>query len=85
MAVEVADSSLQPDRTVKGRIYARAAIPLYWIINVPDHQIEVYTDPTGPCPNPNNQQRRDYRAGDSVPLVLDGQEIGSIPVNDLLP
>jgi Uma2 family endonuclease len=84
MTVEVA-SSLQHDRAVKGRIYARAAIPIYWVINIPDHQVEVYTNPTGPCPAPHYQQRRDYRAGDTVPLVLDGQQVGMIAVRDLLP
>jgi Uma2 family endonuclease len=57
LVVEVADSSLDQDRTVKARLYARAAIPVYWIINIPEQQVEVYTDPTGPGPDPH------YRPG----------------------
>jgi Uma2 family endonuclease len=85
LAIEVADASLQRDRTVKARIYARAAIPVYWIVNVVDRQVEVYADPTGPDPDPTYRQRRDYFPGDLVPFVLDGVEMGPIPASDLLP
>src|SRR5207244_3112541 len=47
LMVEVADSSLELDRTTKQRIYARAKIPVYWIVNLIDRQVEVYTHPTG--------------------------------------
>ncbi|HVX86081.1 MAG TPA: Uma2 family endonuclease [Phycisphaerae bacterium] len=43
--IEVADSSLQRDRTTKLRIYARAALPLYLIINLSERCIEQYTRP----------------------------------------
>jgi Uma2 family endonuclease len=85
MLVEIADSSLEHDRTAKGRAYARAAIPLYWIVNLPDRQVEVYSDPTGPTPEPTYRTRRDYVQGDMVPLVLDGREVARIRVGDLLP
>jgi Uma2 family endonuclease len=32
LVIEVADSSLRRDRTLKKRIYARAALPVYWIV-----------------------------------------------------
>ncbi len=85
LAAEVADSSLEGDRTIKARIYARASIPTYWIVNLPDHQVEVYTNPTGPTAEPHYQQQQVYRPGDLVPLVLDGQEVARIAVTDLLP
>jgi Uma2 family endonuclease len=44
-AIEIADSSLEYDRTTKLALYARAGIPLYAIINIPDKCIEVYTQP----------------------------------------
>lgn len=40
--VEVSDSTLAFDRTVKLPLYAEAGIPQYWIINVADKSIEVY-------------------------------------------
>ena len=84
LLVEVAESSLDHDRTVKGRTFARAAIPVYWIINLRDRQVEVYTDPSGPDLQPAYRTRRDYGESDAVPLVLDGHEIARIPVRDLL-
>src|SRR5262245_28451011 len=40
LVIEVADSSLPSDRSDKARIYARAGIAVYWIVNVSDRQIE---------------------------------------------
>jgi len=85
LVIEVADSSLSQDRNVKGPLYARAAIPVYWIVNVPDRRVEVYTDPTGPAVAPAYRTRTDFGENDAVPLVLDGVEVGRIPVGDLLP
>jgi hypothetical protein len=85
MLVDVAESSLAHDRTVKARSFARAAIPIYWIVNLPERQVEVYTDPTGPGPQPAYRTRQDHAETASVPLVLDGHEVGRIPVRDLLP
>lgn len=85
LAVEVADSSLADDRKLKGRIYARAGIPFYWIVNLVHRQVEVYTDPTGPVDEPSYRSRLDFRPGESVPLILDGEEVGRVSVDDLLP
>lgn len=81
---EVANTSLDSDRDDKLPIYARAGIPVYWIVNVVDRQIEVYEQPSGPVANPGYSVRRVYVPGDAVPLVLDGTQIGPIPVTDLL-
>jgi hypothetical protein len=43
--IEVADASLRRDRTSKLEIYARGGIPMYFIINLPNRVVEVYTDP----------------------------------------
>jgi Uma2 family endonuclease len=85
LMIEVSESSLEQDRTEKQRVYARASVPTYWIVNIPEEQVEVYTDPSGDCAEPAYRQRRDYHRGASVPLVLDGVEVGRIGVNDLLP
>jgi hypothetical protein len=84
LVIEVADSSVDADRTLSQRIYARARLPIYWIVNIPERQIEVYTQPRAGR-NPAYRQRRDYRPGESVPLILAGEEIGSIPVENILP
>jgi Uma2 family endonuclease len=43
--IEVADSSLVHDRTVKHRLYASARIPQYVIVNLVDRRVEVYSNP----------------------------------------
>ncbi len=85
MTVEVADTSLARDRGSKKTIYARANIPVYWIINLLERQIEVYTEPTGHLDKPDYRQRQDYAETDEVPLVLDGTEVARLRVTDLLP
>jgi Uma2 family endonuclease len=85
LVVEVSDSTLPGDRADKGRIYSRAGIPCYWIINLADRQVEVYTSPSGPTAAPAYARRQEYRVGDAVPLTLDGAAIASLPVQDLLP
>ncbi|MDQ7844214.1 MAG: Uma2 family endonuclease [Armatimonadota bacterium] len=47
LVVEVADTTLQFDRTRKQEIYAAARIPEYWIVDLVDAVLEVYRDPQG--------------------------------------
>lgn len=85
LLIEVADSTLDGDRADKCRIYARAGISCYWIVNLVDRQVEAYTDPSGPTAQPAYATRTDYRQGDGVPLRLDGTALASLPVDEFLP
>lgn len=85
LVIEVADSSVTADRDDKGRIYARAGIACYWLVNLIDRRVEVYTDPSGPVSSPAYGQRQDCAPADEVPLVIGGQEVARIPVVELLP
>ena len=85
LAVEVSDSSLPFDTRNVLQNYARAKIPVYWVVNIPDSRIEVYNDPTGPDRLPAYRSRRDYGLNDEVPVTLDGIEVGKITVKDVLP
>jgi len=85
MLTEIADATLLGDRADKGRIYARAGVPIYWIVNLIDQHIEVYEQPSGPTTAPAYAKTTTYRAGDSVPLVLDGVTVATFAVSDLLP
>jgi Uma2 family endonuclease len=85
LVIEVAEATLAGDRADKGRIYARAGIACYWIVNLVDRQIEVYTAPSGPTATPAYGQRQDLRVGDDIALTLDGTVAASIPVRELLP
>ncbi len=85
LLVEVADSTLARDRGTKKRIFARARVAVYWILNLVDRQIEVHADPTGPAEQPDYRQKQVYKPGESVPVILDGKEIGTVEVNAFLP
>jgi Uma2 family endonuclease len=82
--IEVSDSSLDFDRTVKLPLYAEAGIPQYWIINVADKSIEVYSHPRGGR-NPGFRKPAIYTHGQSVPVVVAGKKRGMIPVSKILP
>jgi Uma2 family endonuclease len=85
LAIEVADATLAGDRIDKGRIYARAGIACYWIVNLVDRQVEVYTVPSGPTASPSYAQRQDLQIGDDIALTLDGVVAATLPVKELLP
>jgi Uma2 family endonuclease len=85
LLIEVADTSPLRDQTDKARIYARADIVCYWIVNLVDRRIEVHTQPSGPCDSPAYASVVNYLPGDAVPLVLDGVTLATISVADLLP
>jgi Uma2 family endonuclease len=79
IVIEVADTTLRYDRLEKGPVYAASGIPEYWIINLEEQVVEVYTQPT---PDGYGLMQL-YHAGDAVPLVLDGQPITAFSVTEL--
>jgi hypothetical protein len=85
LIIEVADSSLLRDQRDKTRIYARGGIPCYWIVNLVDQRIEVYTQPSGPAAVPAYHAFQVYQPGDDIPLVLGGSTTGIVLASDLLP
>lgn len=84
LVIEIGDSSLLSDQRYKGALYAQAKIPIYWIINLVDEVIEVYTSPRG-GKNPAYQDCTTYGKDAMIPLAFAGQEFGQIAVKDLLP
>ncbi|MFP4228159.1 MAG: Uma2 family endonuclease [Salinivenus sp.] len=78
LVVEVADTSLDRDRTVKQSLYAQAGVPTYWIVNLRDRTIEVYREPDGET----YRERRTRDADDSVALPGTAAPVG---VAELLP
>lgn len=82
--VEVSDTTLAYDQGEKLSLYARAGIELYWIVNIEDRRIEVYSQPRGGR-KPTYRSRTDYGPRDSVPVMVGGKKIGTIPVSELLP
>jgi hypothetical protein len=83
LAIEVSDVTLTIDQIVKRRVYARAKIPAFWIVNLPNFRVEVFTEPKG-------GKSADYRhcdtfnTGDRVPLPIAGAKRKSLLVSEIL-
>lgn len=84
LVVEVSDSSVGFDRGAKLALYAGSKITQYWIIDVKARRVEVYTDPRG-GKNSGYRTQATYGPKDSVPVVIGGTTLGTIPVKELLP
>lgn len=84
LAIEISDSSLLTDR-YKGEIYAEAGIPYYWIVNLSERRVEVYSQPTMTAEGVRYGQPRIYSPGETIPLIVAGQEVGNIAADRLLP
>jgi Uma2 family endonuclease len=80
LLVEVSRTNPSADRQ-QGNFYGRGGIPVYWIVNLVDRQVEVYTDP-GPA---GYASRNDFLSSQQVPVVIDGRQVGQIAVDDILP
>ena len=82
LLVEVSDSTLAQDRGLKLTAYARDGIPVYWIVNLVDRQVEVYSRPTKAG---RYRSHKDNKPGEQVPVVIAGQQLAPIAVEDILP
>ncbi len=80
LVVEVSESTLADDRQLAG-LYGLAGIPYYWIVNLVDGQVEVYSRPGAS----GYEALEVLAAGHELSLVIDGVEVGRIPVANLLP
>lgn len=79
LVIEVSKSSLRKDRGIKARLYARAGVPEYWVVNLVDEIIEAYTEPAGD----RYVRRVEYRRGEQIrPSQLPNVEIA---VSEVLP
>ena len=47
LVVEVAETSVEYDREIKGPLYARAGIAEMWLVNLREEFVEIYTNPAG--------------------------------------
>ncbi|MBY0522517.1 MAG: Uma2 family endonuclease [Gemmataceae bacterium] len=84
ITIEVSDSTVDYDRNDKVRAYGRARLPVYWIVNLVELVVEVYTGPrTGKAPG--YRTREVFRVEHGVPIFLAGREITGIPVRHLFP
>jgi Uma2 family endonuclease len=79
LIIEVADSSLDEDRETKAPLYAASGVPEYWIVNLVEKVVEIYTDPAdGRYRNSRRARSRETVAPGAFPDVV-------MSVADLLP
>ena len=85
LIIEVADSTLQLDRSVKKRLFASAAIPVYWIVNLVDRQLEMYSHPSGQVAVPDYEQQQVLKPDEQIVVIIDGDQVGYIQLEELFP
>lgn len=83
LIVEIADSTLERDRSTKKRMYARAGIPVYWIVNLVENTCEVYSAPS--VADADYQQIDIYDLSGVLAVFIEGRTIGTVQVQELLP
>lgn len=78
LLIEVADQTLQKDRTVKKTAYALGGVPEYWIINLVDRQVEQYL---------GAKATGEYDRFNIIPEAgtIESPRLGQIEVKNLLP
>jgi Uma2 family endonuclease len=78
LLIEVSDSSLKIDPSIKLPIYASAAIPEVWLVDLTSAAIEVFSEPSGS----SYTKMRVARLGESIaPLAFPDL---MIVLNDIL-
>ncbi len=83
LVVEVANTTLAADPGPKLAAYARAAVTAYWILNLNESRLEVFTIPNAAAES--YEKRESLTAGDSIAIPLDREASQAIAVGDLLP
>ncbi|HVT83535.1 MAG TPA: Uma2 family endonuclease [Phycisphaerae bacterium] len=84
LVVEIADSSLREDRRAKVALYGGDMVAAYWIVNLVDRCVEVYSEPAGRGNVPAYRQRKEFGENDSLTLSFPGADDVRIAVTDLL-
>jgi Uma2 family endonuclease len=84
LVAEVSDSALPRDRVFKKSLYAAAGISVYWVVNLVDRRLEVYSDCTRSASDADYARCDCYAVEDKVPLVVDGQILAEILLREIL-
>ncbi len=79
LLVEVADSSVDPDRRVKVPLYVRSAIQEMWLVDLEQDTITIYRDPT---PDGYRSARVARRDDELAPIAFPDR---ALAVDDILP
>jgi Uma2 family endonuclease len=74
IVVEASESSLERDQGRKRVIYGRARIPVYWVVNLVDRQVEVYVQPS----LAGYRVETGFAFGRDVPVVIEGAQVARV-------
>jgi Uma2 family endonuclease len=83
--VEICDTSQYEDRIKKLQGYAKVGISQYWIVDLGQRVVEVYTKPLRSGRPPRYAECSEYLESGAVPVVIGSKKFGTIPVADILP
>jgi Uma2 family endonuclease len=86
LVVEVSETTLRYDQTVKGSLYAAAGLPEYWVVNLVDRELEVHRRPVADAAAPHGSAYDDVAIlgpADTVTPLAAPQ--ARVAVADLLP
>jgi Uma2 family endonuclease len=84
LLVEVSDSTYAKDRGPKWVKYAGCGVLVYWIVNISERRVEVYTSPSGRGKGAVYRNVATYGHDEEVPVIIEGRELGRIKVSDLI-
>ena len=79
LLIEIGDTSARFDRTVKAKLYARAGVPEYWVVDLPKRMLHVYRKPIGE----DYQQALHFREPEMI--SPDCMPEAMVSVSELLP
>ena len=66
LLIEVAETSIDYDREIKGSLYAESGIVEYWIVNLRENVVEIFREP---MPDGSYAQTSSAAAGERIELV----------------
>lgn len=85
LVIEIAVTSLAKDLGPNLRRYAQGMVPTYWVADVGGGRILSHTGPRFVDGRGEYGQVVTVKAGETLPLVLDGQEVARFPYEELMP
>ena len=83
LVVEISDTTLEFDRERKARLYAKAGLAEYWVVNLVDRVLEVHRTPVLDAQRPRYGDIRSVTVGETVSPIAAPE--AAIAVADLLP
>jgi hypothetical protein len=85
LVVEVDHSTRRAEQDKRHRRYAEVGIPIYWQVGAEDRAVVAWRQPSGSGEAAAYTVEESYAPGDSIPILLDGVDLGLAAVADFFP